>query len=147
VHGLRAHQEPEAARDGMGGSYFFRDPSGHSAAIFKPCDEEPLAPNNPKGWEGRAMGAPGYKPCVRVGEAALREVAAYLLDGGFAGVPAACLAHCNHPVLNYKVRDAVSPVCFAEACCRRRVFLLQCRAPTLLSWCPTPSSLDALLHR
>lgn len=112
AHGLRAQQEPEAMRDGMGGTYVLRDPSGHPAAIFKPCDEEPLAPNNPKGWEGRAMGAPGYKPCVRVGEAALREVAAFLLDRGFAGVPPACLARCSHPALNYKAcpRISSSPV-------------------------------------
>lgn len=30
-------------------------------AIFKPCDEEPLAMNNPKGYVGRAMGEPGWK--------------------------------------------------------------------------------------
>ena len=47
---------------------------------MKPCDEEPLAPNNPKGYVGRSLGDPGWKPTVRVGEAAMREVAAYLLD-------------------------------------------------------------------
>lgn len=37
-------------------------------AIFKPCDEEPLAPNNPKGYVGRTLGDAGWKPTVRVGE-------------------------------------------------------------------------------
>lgn len=55
------------------------------------------------------MGAPGVKPSVRVGEAALREVAAYLLDhDSFAGVPPACLVECYHPVLNYKARSEAS---------------------------------------
>lgn len=105
MHGFKAQQEPSAPREGMGGTYFLADDSGHKVGIFKPCDEEPLAPNNPKGWAGRAMGAPGMKPSVRVGEAALREVAAYLLDhGGFAGVPPAALVLCRHPMLNYKVK-------------------------------------------
>lgn len=37
---------------------------------------------------GRALGEPGLKPTVRVGEAAMREVAAFLLDyDHFARVP------------------------------------------------------------
>ena len=105
VRGLANGRTPEAALEGMGGTYFLANEHGAKAAIFKPCDEEPLAPNNPKQWQGRAMGAPGMKPSVRVGEAALREVAAYLLDhDGFAGVPPACLVKCYHPVLNFAVR-------------------------------------------
>jgi hypothetical protein len=46
--GLRARQEPERSKEGMGGSYFFTDENGMPTAILKPCDEEPLAPNNPK---------------------------------------------------------------------------------------------------
>eukprot|EP00892_Ulva_mutabilis_P009299 jgi/Ulvmu1/6741/UM030_0076.1 len=100
--GLKAGRVPEAPREGMGGTYFVCDTSGAKVGIFKPCDEEPMAPNNPKGWSGRAMGAPGMKPGVRVGEAALREVAAYLLDhGSFAGVPPACLVSMRHPSLSY----------------------------------------------
>jgi hypothetical protein len=34
-------------------------------AIFKPCDEEPLALNNPKGYVGRNMGEPGWKVLFR----------------------------------------------------------------------------------
>lgn len=33
-----------------------------------------------QGFVGRELGQPGLKPTVRVGEAALREVAAFLLD-------------------------------------------------------------------
>lgn len=77
---LQARQDPEAAREGMGGTYFFTNEAGRKVAIFKPCDEEPLAPANPKGYVGRNLGDPGWKSTVRVGEAAMREVAAYLLD-------------------------------------------------------------------
>jgi len=48
VRGLRCCQEPEAAEAGLGGTYFFRSEAGAHVAIVKPCDEEPLAPNNPK---------------------------------------------------------------------------------------------------
>lgn len=48
TRGLRCCQEPEAAETGLGGTYFFRSEAGAHVAIVKPCDEEPLAPNNPK---------------------------------------------------------------------------------------------------
>ena len=48
VAGLRAWQDPEPSSEGLGGTYFFKDEIGSMAAIVKPCDEEPLAPNNPK---------------------------------------------------------------------------------------------------
>lgn len=48
VGGLRAWQQPEASTEGLGGTYFFLDELGRRTAIVKPCDEEPLAPNNPK---------------------------------------------------------------------------------------------------
>jgi hypothetical protein len=74
-------------------------------AILKPCDEEPLAPNNPKGYVGRNLGDPGWKPTVRVGEAAMREVAAYLLDHeGFARVPTSVLVRARHPIFCYSSR-------------------------------------------
>ena len=41
-----------------------------------------------QGFVGRNLGEPGLKPTVRVGEAAMREVAAFLLDyDQFAHVP------------------------------------------------------------
>eukprot|EP00798_Chlamydomonas_sp_ICE-L_P023283 gene23283-30518_t len=101
VRGLKACQEPEKPRDGMGGTYFFLNDSGRKVAILKPCDEEPLAPNNPKGYVGRQLGDPGWKPTVRVGEAALREVAAYLLDDGYAKVPTSVLVRARHPAFCY----------------------------------------------
>ena len=101
VRGLRAQQPPVTAPGGLGGTYFFLDEGGRHAAIVKPCDEEPLAPNNPNGYVGRALGDPGLKPSVRVGEAAMREVAAYLLDRGFARVPPTVLVRVAHPVFHW----------------------------------------------
>jgi hypothetical protein len=151
----QACQDPERGREGLGGSYVCYNEGGGRVAIFKPCDEEPLAPNNPKGYVGRMLGDPGWKPTVRVGEvrgvphaagvsalrrlqatlaprerlahprrraecappcpainlpacsptlpqAALREVAAYLLDHGhFARVPHTTLVRASHPAFHY----------------------------------------------
>lgn len=102
VRGLKAYQEPEAATEGLGGTYFFKSEHGANIAIMKPCDEEPLAPSNPKGFVGRELGEPGLKPSVRVGEAASREVAAYLLDHGrYAGVPHTVMVRMSHPIFHY----------------------------------------------
>lgn len=56
--------------------------------MFKPFDEDPFSPRNPKfpvnfSQSGNSIG--GY----RAGESAQKEVAAYLLDRGFAHVPLA----------------------------------------------------------
>ena len=102
VRGLKAFQEPEAAMEGLGGTYFFKSETGGKIAIMKPCDEEPMAPSNPKGFRGRQLGEPGLKPTVRVGEAASREVAAYLLDhDGRAGVPHTVMVRMAHPIFHY----------------------------------------------
>jgi len=66
--------------EGVGGTYFIQDDdNGKKLAVFKPSDEEPGAVNNPKD----ALSNPLLPP----GGGAIREVAAYLLDRGFAGVP------------------------------------------------------------
>ncbi|KAL0034542.1 hypothetical protein WJX79_007603 [Trebouxia sp. C0005] len=110
VRGLKACQEPERASEGLGGTYFFKDEAGSKVAIVKPCDEEPLAPNNPKGFVGRALGEPGLKPTVRVGEAAIREVAAYLLDHDhFAQVPHTVLVKFTHPIFHIQTSKESSP--------------------------------------
>lgn len=109
VRGLKAYQEPEAATEGLGGTYFFKSETGGKIAIMKPCDEEPMAPNNPKGFCGRKLGEPGLKPTVRVGEAASREVAAYLLDHkGVAGVPHTVMVRMAHPIFHYDSNTGVA---------------------------------------
>lgn len=69
------------AEDCCGGTYFLRDSSGDVHAVYKPSDEEPYAPHNPKGYVGSPMyGTSPMKEGVDVGAAAERECAAYLLD-------------------------------------------------------------------
>jgi len=101
VEGVRVGQAPKLEKEGHGGTYFFKDAAGNYVALVKPTDEEPLAPNNPKGFVGRALGDPGLKKSIRVGEAALREAAAFLLDHqSFARVPRTALVKASHPVFN-----------------------------------------------
>ncbi|RLN65425.1 hypothetical protein BBJ28_00019048 [Nothophytophthora sp. Chile5] len=63
--------------DGTGGTYFFKDPSHRNVGCFKPQDEEPFGPNNPRGLIGQ------------------------LGQDHFAGVPATSLVESRHPVFNY----------------------------------------------
>ncbi|XP_073148833.1 phosphatidylinositol 4-kinase gamma 5-like [Henckelia pumila] len=99
--------DPVPVRSGLGGAYYFRNIRGESVAIVKPTDEEPFAPNNPKGFVGKALGQPGLKRSVRVGETGFREVAAYLLDyDHFANVPPTALVKITHSIFN--VNDGVN---------------------------------------
>ncbi|KAH8072405.1 1-phosphatidylinositol 4-kinase [Aureococcus anophagefferens] len=104
---------PELAMDGTGGTYFLPGLDGAPQACFKPADEEPFCANNPRLFVGTAM--PGTREApeaemrrgVRPGEAAKREVAAYLLDarnGGGAGVPETTLAKSRHRGYEYHDR-------------------------------------------
>lgn len=97
MSGVRGGACPRPLEEGLGGSYLFSDMVGTPVGVLKPSDEEPLAPNNPKGFAGRSLGQPGIKRTIRVGEAALREVAAFLLDhDGFANVPCTALVRATH---------------------------------------------------
>ncbi|KAL8142305.1 hypothetical protein V2J09_015337 [Rumex salicifolius] len=99
--------DPLRVQGGLGGAYFFRNVKGECLAIVKPTDEEPFAPNNPKGFVGKALGQPGLKRSVRVGETGIREVAAYLLDDGhFANVPPTALVKITHSIFN--INDGVN---------------------------------------
>ncbi|GAB4840175.1 Phosphatidylinositol 4-kinase gamma 7 [Ancistrocladus abbreviatus] len=101
VKAIKNGVDPIPVRSGLGGAYYFRNSRGESVAIVKPTDEEPFAPNNPKGFAGKALGQPGLKRSVRVGETGIREVAAYLLDyDHFANVPATALVKITHSIFN-----------------------------------------------
>jgi hypothetical protein len=67
------------SEEGVGGTYFLHENSGVKFGIFKPIDEEPGSPKNPKNLVSN--------PLLPPGGGAAREVAAYLLDHGFANVP------------------------------------------------------------
>ncbi|CAL0308040.1 unnamed protein product [Lupinus luteus] len=105
--GIKMGIDPTPVRSGLGGAYYFRNIIGENVAIVKPTDEEPFAPNNPKGFVGKALGQPGLKRSVRVGETGFREVAAYLLDyDHFANVPPTALVKITHSIFN--VNDGVN---------------------------------------
>ncbi|KAF5480118.1 hypothetical protein F2P56_000886 [Juglans regia] len=107
---IKAGVDPTPICSGLGGAYYFRNSLGENVAIVKPTDEEPYAPNNPKGFVGKTLGQSGLKRTVRVGETGYREVAAYLLDRGhFANVPSTALVKITHSVFN--VNDEVNRYC------------------------------------
>ena len=92
--GLEAGFEPTLSPEGTSGSYIMKtnDKEDHCpAAVFKPIDEEPFAPHNPRDMQAK-FGSETCRPGVKSGESTLREVYAYLLDHeGFSGVPPTCL--------------------------------------------------------
>ncbi|KAI3467202.1 hypothetical protein Pfo_023865 [Paulownia fortunei] len=109
VKAMKNGVDPIPVHSGLGGAYYFRNVRGESVAIVKPTDEEPFAPNNPKGFVGKALGQPGLKRSVRVGETGFREVAAYLLDyDHFANVPPTALVKITHSIFN--VNDGVNGI-------------------------------------
>ncbi|KAA8520960.1 hypothetical protein F0562_011633 [Nyssa sinensis] len=112
--GLERGKQPIRSSEGTGGAYFMQDALGNKyVAVFKPMDEEPMAVNNPQGLPLSSNGE-GLKRGTRVGEGALREVAAYILDHpksgprsslsgemGFAGVPPTFMVQCLHRGFNH----------------------------------------------
>lgn len=112
--GLKSGNSPVRSREGTGGAYFMQGSSGQKfVGVFKPIDEEPMAENNPQGLPLSPNGE-GLKKGTKVGEGALREVAAYILDHpksgrrsmsgeerGFAGVPPTAMIECLHPGFNH----------------------------------------------
>lgn len=112
--GLEKGNEPIRSSEGTGGTYLMQDALGQDyVSVFKPTDEEPMAMNNPRGLPVSSNGE-GLKRGTRVGEGALREVAAYLLDHprsgprflsgevmGFAGVPPTIMVECLHKAFNH----------------------------------------------
>jgi hypothetical protein len=113
IAGLENGYTPVMSAEGSGGVYFMQDSSGQkNVAVFKPIDEEPMAENNPRGLPLSTDGE-GMKRGTRVGEGALREVAAYILDHpagdrelghgvGFSGVPPTALVRSLHRAKSFK---------------------------------------------
>lgn len=75
--------------------------------VFKAVDEEPYAPNNPRGPKYQAKyGQESTRPGVLSGEISIREVAAYLLDhDNFSQVPPTTFVEVLHPNLQYRGFD------------------------------------------
>jgi len=79
---------------GVGGTYFVLNEYKEKIALFKPIDEEPGAINNPKNSQ--------LNPILPSGKGAFREVAAYLFDKGYAGVPETHLIQVNSSLRGLK---------------------------------------------
>lgn len=99
---------PCLTEEGTSGSYVLKDVCADDlsgslnkpVAVWKPIDEEPFAPNNPRGMQA-PFGSETCRPGVKSGESSIREVLAYMLDHeGFAGVPETALVEVSHPSLN-----------------------------------------------
>ena len=94
--GFNEEMEPKLTADGTSGAYVIKNSTQGNIAVFKPIDEEPFAPYNPRGMTG-PFGSDTCRAGVKSGESTLREVAAYLLDHqGFSGVPATSLVQLTH---------------------------------------------------
>jgi len=98
---------PHLVEDGLGGTYFMKGRDGQNVAVFKPRDEEPCAPNNPKAHADGGMGLPGMKRGVLIGEAAVNEYCAFLLDRLaepelHAGVCPTALVRATHSMFHSK---------------------------------------------
>ncbi|OIW13586.1 hypothetical protein TanjilG_25685 [Lupinus angustifolius] len=112
--GLDRGNYPIQSKEGTGGAYFMIDSTGQKyVSVFKPIDEEPMAVNNPRGLP-LSLDGEGLKKGTIVGQGALREVAAYILDHpmsgrralfgdgkGFAGVPPTLMVKCLHKGFNH----------------------------------------------
>jgi len=99
--GLKTGNSPVLCEIGVGGTYFMHDPSNNVVGVFKPQDEEPFNINNPKGFMPRRGSDAGLKEGILVGEASVRECAAFVLDyDNFSGVPPTDLVLCQHPVFH-----------------------------------------------
>uniref|UniRef100_A0A7S4EXI2 PI3K/PI4K catalytic domain-containing protein n=1 Tax=Chrysotila carterae TaxID=13221 RepID=A0A7S4EXI2_CHRCT len=95
--GLAMGLAPQLTFEGTGGTYIMRDARKRPVAAFKPRDEEPFTPNNPRGMPGK-MGHAGIHEHVPSGEAHIREVLAHKLDWKrFSGVPLTIQAEAIHP--------------------------------------------------
>jgi len=81
---------PSLCDEGTGGTYFLKNKNNKNIAVFKPKDEDPLSPNNPK--KQTVQGFSGLK----AGDGVFREVLAYQLDSTL--VPETFIAEVKHPM-------------------------------------------------
>ncbi len=96
--GLVAGKRPILAESCLSGSYLMRTPSSRLCAVFKPTDEEPSCPNNPKiNMMFGEFNCP-VKGRVDPGGGAVRECIAWLLDKeNRAAVPPTSMATASSP--------------------------------------------------
>ncbi|KAF1331150.1 Phosphatidylinositol kinase, partial [Globisporangium splendens] len=129
--GFQRNVPPIPVDDCTGGVYYLRTKSRRIAVVFKPADEEPYAPNNPKRYlrddeiepelpphpevqcalvkrsdSKLSSSKSGIRAGIAAGDAAIRGVPAYLLDKHhLASVPMTSLTAAFHPMFHYAVES------------------------------------------
>jgi len=99
--GFNSGLKPKLTDEGTSGTYEMRSAQKEKVGVFKPIDEEPFAPNNPRGNTG-PFGSQSFRPGILSGESCIREVAAYLLDHHhFSSVPLTTFVEVVHQSLKY----------------------------------------------
>jgi hypothetical protein len=63
--------KPRLSENGTSGTYLLENNVRKVVAIFKPYDEEPFAPNNPRNFVGE-LGGHGFRSGILSGESATR---------------------------------------------------------------------------
>lgn len=99
---------PKAVKEGASGTYFLRDLSGKNIGVFKPKDEETLAPQSPKPTSQISRIAVKILPLATAafcssGNAYKAEAAASIVSQqlGLNNVPTTRVVSLAHPVFNY----------------------------------------------
>lgn len=64
--GLNAGLKPKLASEGTSGTYFLENNQRKTVAVYKPYDEEPYTPNNPRGYAGE-LGSEGIRKGILSG--------------------------------------------------------------------------------
>lgn len=106
AEGLLSH-EPELCEEGVNGTYFLKSTSGTPIGVFKPIDEELSSSENPKSDPTKDDTESRTLTGIQTGEAAYREVAAYLIDDEhFFGVPKTALVQLS-PSKKFKNRSKI----------------------------------------
>lgn len=96
---------PKLSENGTSGTYFLQNINRKSIAVFKPRDEEPFMPNNPRGYNNIKGESMGFRKGIRPGESYLREIAACLLDSEhFHNVPYTRLVEVYHKKFEEKIK-------------------------------------------
>jgi hypothetical protein len=124
INALHVKNQFQMTTEGCGGAYFLKNEKNQSViGIFKPRDEEFMAPKNPRGYvkENAIIGQTEH-PIQRgflIGNGAIRERAVYLLDeayGHFSNVPVTILMQLeiNDEIKEGSMQRFVQSECSAE---------------------------------
>ena len=103
--GFNSGLVPKLSENGTSGTYFLQNAKRKNIAVFKPRDEEPFMPNNPRGYNNIKGESMGFRKGIRPGESYLREIAACLIDSEhFHKIPCTSLVEVYHKKFEEKIK-------------------------------------------